>query len=146
MKNFYELLDTNPTIELILELEVINHNGDPVIEVILNNERIYGKYPLTSFRRIYTRLGLLESVKLEILMNNKQYNSKQETAIIIKNFFIDNINIIPTYNHLIDYQNDHNINTKTNYLGYNGTWTLNIDRPFYQWLHQASGQGWLLEP
>mgnify|MGYP003350133421 CR=1 FL=1 len=56
----------------------------------------------------------------------------------------DMINIIPKYNHLIDYQNDHNINTKTNCLGYNGKWSLTIDRPFYQWLHQARSQGWLI--
>ena len=88
----------------------------------------------------------MDSIKLEILMSDKEYDAEKETAIIIKTLKIDGIEIIPQYNHLIDYQNDHNINTKTNYLGYNGKWTLDIDRPFYQWYHQISGQGWLLTP
>jgi hypothetical protein len=31
----------------------------------------------------------------------------------------------------------------TNYVYYN---QIVVDRPFYQWLHQATGQGWLLNP
>lgn len=31
----------------------------------------------------------------------------------------------------------------TNYIRDN---SIDIDRPFYQWLHQAQYQGWLLEP
>ena len=30
------------------------------------------------------------------------------------------------------------------YLCHNGR--LSIDQPFYQWLHHATAQGWLLEP
>jgi len=146
MKNFYDQQGINTNINFVLEFEPITNNGEPTIEIILNNEKIYGKYPLTSFRRIYTRLKLMDSIKLEILMSDKEYDAEKETAIIIKTLKIDGIEIIPQYNHLIDYQNDHNINTKTNYLGYNGKWTLDIDRPFYQWYHQISGQGWLLTP
>jgi hypothetical protein len=25
-------------------------------------------------------------------------------------------------------------------------WGFQIDEPYYQWLHQADGQGWLLNP
>jgi len=146
MKNFYDLLDINKNIDFVLEVEPILKNGEPIIKVLLNQDCIFGKYSLTAYQKICTRISLLDTIKLEVIMSDKKYNANLETAIIIKKLEIDGIEVIPKYNHLIDYQNDHNINTKTNYLGYNGTWTLDIDRPFYQWLHQASGQGWLLEP
>jgi hypothetical protein len=41
---------------------------------------------------------------------------------------IDNIEILPKYAH----------------LGSNGV--LEIIEPFYQWLHHATAQGWLLKP
>lgn len=41
---------------------------------------------------------------------------------------IDGIEILPRYGYLC--QNS----------------VLNIDQPFYQWLHHVSGQGWLLVP
>ena len=41
---------------------------------------------------------------------------------------IDDIEILPRYRH----------------LAVNGT--LEIDEPFYCWLHRVSGQGWLLAP
>lgn len=41
---------------------------------------------------------------------------------------VDGIEVLPRYAHLaLDNQ-------------------LHIDRPFYQWLHSVSGQGWLLKP
>ena len=146
MKNFYELLDINPTIEFIIELDVINDNGNPTIEVILNNQRIFGKYALTDFRRLYTRINLAEPVNLQISMSDKEYSAEKETAIIIKKLSFDNIDIIANgYIHYATYDNDHN-NTPTNYLGFNGTWIFDTKIPFYQWLHHASGQGWLLSP
>jgi hypothetical protein len=51
---------------------------------------------------------------------------------------------MPRFNYLANYINEHNTNTPTSYLGVNGKWTLTIDRPFYQWLHQARSQGWLI--
>jgi hypothetical protein len=41
---------------------------------------------------------------------------------------VDGIEVLPRYH----------------YLGVNGT--LQITVPFYQWLHHASDQGWLLRP
>jgi len=146
MKNFYDLQDISTTIDVVLELEVIDTNGEPTVEIFLNESKLYEKCPLNGFRRFYTSLKLMDTAKLEISMSNKQYNAEKETAIIIKSLKIDNIEIIPTYNHLVDYQNDHNKNITTNYLGYNGKWTLHIDRPFYQWYHQVSSQGWILTP
>jgi hypothetical protein len=48
--------------------------------------------------------------------------------------------------HLATYKNDQNVTQPTNYLGFNGTWNLKINEPFYRWRHNITGQGWLLEP
>ena len=77
-------------------------------------------------------------------LRNKHYTTEYETAVIIKRLSIDNIEIIPQYDYLADYDNDHDNNNPTHYLGFNGKWTLTIDRPFYQWLHQVQNQGWLI--
>jgi hypothetical protein len=145
MKNFYDLLDIDTTIDLVLELDVIFDNGYPSLKVSVNQEHLHFGV-LTESCKLQTTVNLLDPFKLEILLSDKKYNSIKETAVIIKSIKIDNIEIIPKYNHLIDYQNDHNKTIKTNYLGYNGKWILDIDRPFYQWYHQTSGQGWLLSP
>jgi hypothetical protein len=85
----------------------------------------------------------LDPIDIDIRLSNKQYTTEYETAIKFK-IYIDNIEIIPKYDYLADYINDHDNNNPTNYLGFNGKWTLTIDRPFYHWLHYHSGQGWLI--
>ena len=79
-------------------------------------------------------------------MNNKEYSAERETAVIIKNIQVDNIILIPKFEYLAEYINDHNNNDPTSYLGFNGTWILDINQPFYHWLHKHTGQGWLLTP
>lgn len=133
MKTYYDLQAIDTNLQLSIEIDVI---GNPEYTIKINDTVVNA----TSYQ-----LPLQDPIQVEVIMTNKVYTLEYETAVIIKQIAIDNINIIPTYNHLIDYQNDHNINTKTNYLGYNGKWTLTIDRPFYQWLHQAQNQGWLLD-
>jgi len=147
MKNFYDLLDTNPKIEFILELDVINDNGNPMAEVILNKQRIFGNHHLVGLRRFVTTVNLLDPINLEITMSGKEYSIEKETAIIIKKLSFDNVDIIENgYFQYVTYTNDHNINNPTAYLGFNGTWKLTIDIPFYQWKHHVTGQGWLLSP
>ena len=106
MKNYSELTDTP------LALEINIHSKDDYTILVDNIE--YSSP---------THLSLL-------IDNQKSFSIK--STIIIDNINIDNINIIPTYNHLVNY--------------IEGKWTLTFDRPFYQWLHQAQAQGWLLEP
>jgi hypothetical protein len=125
---------------ITVELQPI---GQPCVDVVINNKII--NYSVLSHPITITDFyKLLDPLTISIVLSKKYYTTEYETAVIIARLSIDNINIIPTYNHLIDYQNDHNINAKTNYLGYNGKWALTIDRPFYQWLHRAQNQGWLL--
>lgn len=87
---------------------------------------------------------LLTPFIIQIELANKIYSDQQETAVRISRLCIDDVDILPRYLHLAQYVNDHAWKDPTDYLGFNGKWTLTIDQPFYQWLHQHSGQGWLL--
>ena len=135
MNNYLDLLDIDTDIQIDVNLSVI---GSPDFSVVINNKR------WNTPRHIKTPLKLLSPINIEIELRNKHYTLDYETAVIIDRISVDNINLIPQYDYLADYQNDHNNNNPTSYLGFNGKWTLTIDRPFYQWLHQVQGQGWLL--
>jgi hypothetical protein len=130
MKTYSELTDTD--IRIDIELERI---GDPKF---LINRSALEQNNLT----YYVELSRPFSIIIELY--DKHYTTEYETAVIIKQLSIDNIKIIPTYDYLAEYVNDHGNNNPTSYLGFNGKWTLQINRPFYQWLHQVTGQGWLL--
>lgn len=132
MNNYSDLQVTE--LNLTMKLATV---GNPDYTVKVNNNIITGNVINYSF-------GLLDTISIEVELRNKVYTADYETAVIIDQISIDNINIIPEYNQIITYINDHDYLNPTNYIGFNGKWTLTIDRPFYQWLHQAQGQGWLL--
>jgi hypothetical protein len=135
MKTYSDLqaIDTDLVIQLDLELK-----GQPRGHVGINNR----VQPLDT--QIQVRMPLLDPLKIDIVLSDKDYNNPVETAIIIKRLSVDNIDIMGQYDYLAEYINDHGFKNPTNYLGFNGKWTLTIDRPFYHWLHLHSGQGWLL--
>jgi hypothetical protein len=143
MKNFLDLQDIDTVGLIKIRISSIIDNGIPTAVVKINHNVIFDKNLEHSVELIYPH-NLMVPFLMSVEMQNKKYNQYQETAIIIESILIDNNELIPEYNHLVDYQNDHNTNTPTNYLGFNGKWTLTFDRPFYHWLHQHSGQGWLL--
>ena len=116
--------------------------GNP--EVIVRIDSVFGGAKLFKNAVFDLNLDLTNTFEIEIELKNKQYSAEQETAIKIKTLQIDGIDLVPRFDYLATYVNDHNFTKPTSYLGFNGKWTLTIDRPFYQWLHQATGQGWLL--
>jgi len=134
MNNYSDLQDIDTTLKLSIDLNLIG-NPDYTIRInnIIDNNIIINK-----------QLPLLKPIVVEIELRNKIYTSEYETAVLVKSLSIDNINIIPTYTQLVDYVNDRDFIDPTNYLGFNGKWTLTINRPFYHWLHQVQAQGWLL--
>lgn len=139
MKNYSDLLGTKSLLPVTIELESV---GIPTVTIAINDNIIDYKELQTTLITDY--IELLEPVTISIVLSNKHYTTEYETAVIIRRLSIDNINLIPLYDYLATYTNDHNNHTPTSYLGFNGKWTLTIDRPFYQWLHQAQNQGWLL--
>lgn len=140
MKNYSDLLAIDTRLTLSIKLRPINR---PNIWVKVNRDLI-GYTELSDSIQLDYQIGLLDNINIIIELYNKDYNNINETAVIIDNISVDNIDIIPRYDYLADYINDHNFKDPTNYLGFNGKWALTIDRPFYHWLHQHSGQGWLI--
>jgi hypothetical protein len=145
MKTFSDLLDIDPKIDLCVIFEPVSLNGHPVLCLSINNEIVVRdvlEKPIT-YR---CQLNLLDPIQLIIGMEHKVYCADKETAIIIKSVNIDGFEIVPDWTHLAIYQNDHDNGSPTSYLGFNGTWRLDIPEPFYRWRHRVTGQGWLLEP
>jgi hypothetical protein len=140
MKNYLEARATNPYSYLQIDLRPI---GQPNVRIITPHDII--DYPGLSGPIILEyRMNILMPYNITVELYDKHYTTKYETAVIIDKISVDNINIIPRYDYLAKYINDHDNNNPTNYLGFNGKWSLTIDQPFYQWLHEHSGQGWLL--
>jgi hypothetical protein len=140
MKTYSDLQDIDTGLNLVIELEPV---GNPTARVIINNKE-YDYPQLSRSIIINDYLPLMDNINIDIIMSNKHYTLEYETAVIIKQLSIDNIDLIPRYDYLATYVNDHNNDNPTNYLGFNGKWTLTIDRSFYHWLHEHSGQGWLI--
>jgi hypothetical protein len=140
MKNYSDLQAIDTRLHLHVELEPV---GTPDITVSVND--IMNDYPGLSHNIILDYyIDLLDLFAVNIELCNKHYTTEYETAVIIRRLSIDDIKLIPEYDYLAKYVNDHDNNNPTSYLGFNGKWTLTIDRPFYHWLHEHSGQGWLI--
>lgn len=149
MKNYLDLLDINNyPLNVCLQLRAITNNGIPRISVAINNDICY-QGCLENSVVISKKINLLDSVCIQLSMSDKIYSQNQETALIVKNINIDGYELTEYYNDCvpyISYLNDQNVDHRGFYLGFNGVWQFELDRPFYQWWHTVSGQGWLLEP
>ena len=140
MKIYSDLQDINTLIDIRINLRPV---GRPNIWIRVNHDLI-GYTALSDTIQLDYRVGLLDTINITVELYNKHYTTEYETAVIIDNIMVDNIEIIPKYDYLADYVNDHDNTDPTSYLGFNGKWSLTIDRPFYHWLHEHSGQGWLI--
>ena len=140
MKTYSDLQDIDQLINVKINLRTV---GSPDVIVEINQHR-YAHTGLSTPITVEYRVGLLDNINVVIKLRNKEYNINNETAVIIDNITIDDIDIVPKFDYLATYVNDHNNNNPTSYLGFNGTWQLNINQPFYRWLHKHTGQGWLL--
>jgi hypothetical protein len=139
MKTYSDLQAINQRLLCHVELEPV---GTPEVAIIIAG--VYGGGKLFQPAVFDISTDLFEPFTVEIELKNKTYTTEYETAVIIKQLQIDGIDIVPRFDYLAVYDNDHNNKNPTSYLGFNGKWTLTFDRPFYQWLHQATGQGWLI--
>jgi len=142
MKTYSDLQDTK--LKLTVDLEVVGRPDFTLSTVpcdITNQQFVQCEFKQVTQSYYF---DLLTPFSIVIELMNKDYNNDNETAIIIRRLLVDNIDIIPRYTHFAEYNNDHAYKDPTNYLGFNGKWTLIFDRPFYQWLHQATAQGMLI--
>lgn len=93
------------------------------------------------------------TIPLRVKLINKSDNDPT-TAIIIKELRINGISnpkFVWAGTYYPDYpkewaQQQQNLDlaiTNTNYLGWNGTWELDITIPAFTWMHQTLGLGWI---
>jgi hypothetical protein len=140
MKNYSDLQAIDTRLRLHVELEPV---GTPDVRISIND--VVDDYTRLSNNIILDyHVDLLDLFSIDIELMNKHYTTEYETAVIIRRLSVDNIELIPQYDYLAEYVNDHDNNNPTSYLGFNGKWRLTFDRPFYHWLHEHSGQGWLI--
>ncbi len=146
MKTFSDLLATDHYITVRVTLKSIKHNGAPGATVRVNN-MITEFIQLTETSVVTEYIDdLSDPIDIEISMCDKIYDEHKETAVIIDSISIDGFEIVPNWTHLAEYNSERGPQGPTSYLGFNGSWRLHIDQPFYQWRHRVTGQGWLLEP
>lgn len=145
MHNYLKTLDTNCTIKVKLKLKPIIENGAPTVAVRINDSFLV-RAGITEEVAIVTDIGLMDNLEVSITMDGKRYSADKETAVIIEEFTIDGISMLPLHTGHAVYTNDQNYNEPTNYLGFNGTWAFILNEPFYHWRHAVTGQGWLLTP
>jgi hypothetical protein len=130
MKTYSDLQAIDTRLHLHIELESV---GTPDVRISIND--IVDDYPgLSNTIILDYHIDLLDLFAVNIELRDKHYTTEYETAVIIKRLSVDNIELIPEYDYLAKYVNDHDNNNPTSYLGFNGKWTLTIDRPFYLWL------------
>jgi hypothetical protein len=145
MKNFSDLLVTDPVIAVAIRLSVIGNNGFPGASIRVNQDVVEYLQLKKSVDRKFN-VPLNDNIEIEIAMIDKQYSQDRETAIVIESVNIDGFEIVPGWTHLAVYDSERGLQGPTSYLGINGSWKLSVNRPFYQWRHHVTGQGWLLEP
>ena len=142
MKNFSDLLATDLHLDLVLIAEPI---GRPDVEIWVNQQLIH-QGQLSKPITVSTQLPLLSAFSVAVKLKNKVYSAESETAVKLNQLSIDVLDIIPCFTHLAQYSNDHDFTEPTSYLGFNGEWRLEINKPFYQWQHEITSQGWLFQP
>ena len=142
MKNFSDLLATDLHLDLELIVEPV---GRPDVEIWVNQQLIHQEQ-LSGSITVAKQLPLLPGFSLSVKLKNKVYSSESETAVMLTKLSIDGFDVIPNFTHLAQYANDHDFTEPTSYLGFNGEWRLEVTKPFYQWQHDITSQGWLFQP
>lgn len=139
MKTYSDLQDIDSRLKCHIHLEPVGH---PDVSVIVGPHLAGGI--LYRDLDIQVDLDLCQPFVIQIELQNKIYTADSETAVHIRSIQIDGQDLVPRFLGLARYNNDHGFKDPTDYLGFNGKWTLTIDQPFYHWLHKHTGQGWLL--
>lgn len=145
MNNFSDLLATDLSLNVTIVLTVIHDNGYPGLTVRVNNS-VVEYLAMTHGETQQFQVDLLEPLDIEIVLKDKIYDQNKETAVIIESLTVDGFELANQWTHLATYHSDQGLIKSSSYLGFNGTWRLTTDQPFYQWRHQITGQGWLLKP
>ena len=142
MKNYYDLLDINvkvivaPNDKAILPEAIVSINDCVLYDGILDREQ-----------DLRLTVDLLIPISIKVELKNKKYDEEsRDNGIKIQLLTIDDFELIPNFTYLAEYKNDHNYQKPTSMLPFNGVWNITTDdRPFYQWHHIITGQGWIYD-
>jgi len=122
MKNFLELTAIKPTLDL--KLHFIIH-GQVEAQVMVNGHQC--NTGMNSFC-----IDLLDPIIIE---SNIFKIASQNSAVEIIEAKVNNYTFLPLYKHLSS--------NKDCWHNYIGKWQYKIEKPFYVWFHETSGQGWI---
>lgn len=114
MKNFYEVMDFDTSEKLVVSVELIKHDNAKY-EFTINGK------PVTKI----AKFDLLDTLIFDCVVS--------QGAVEIAKIAINDKEVMPIYLHLAK--------PKTSWI--TDSWTLTIPGPFYPWLHQITGQGWI---
>lgn len=126
MKNFLEATAIKPRLKLDLVITL-----DPVEQcvcVLLVNDEVVHDGLLSNPKVITHRISNDNPIKIKAIVTRRHPEAVQLGVSI------DNLPIIPLYQHMAV--------PATDYIDFNGEWTLTIPK-FYPWYHQVTGQGWI---
>lgn len=141
MQNFSQLQAIDPT--LLLKITLLPINRPNLIVTSLNSLMFQGRLEYETI--LVATQNLLDPVDFSITLVDKVY-TEVEQAVIVSCIMVDDKDYTSLLVAQSRYNNDHAHAGPTNYIGFNGTWNISSEKPFYHWLHDVMGQGWLLEP
>ena len=116
-------MDIDPKDQLKVFLSFKEH-GLIWYDITLNDKPVFEKQYETS-------LSLFDDIRLKVKITVNDHN---QAALEIKNFKINEKEILPRYQHMAS--------ENTSWIR-KGEWNFYIPAPFYTWHHTVSGQGWI---
>lgn len=128
MKNFYESTDIKSQLTLDVSLTLTPVEQCYCI-VTINGVELFSGILKRTTKLDYTS-PLEDPLNFKIAVERRH-----PQAVIVDNITVNNHSIMPLYQHFAS--------PSTNYIDFNGDWTLNIPS-FYTWYHTATGQGWIV--
>jgi hypothetical protein len=131
MKNYSDLRAINTKLDIVMELEPVGS-----VNCRFGIDEILVDYELDQTLELDWQIDVDSSFVFQIELTGKSTDSD---GLLIKRLSVDGIDLVPKFTHLAQCT----LGTPTQFLGQLSKWTLTIDRPFYQWLHGATAQGWL---
>ena len=139
MKNFLELTDTNHTLNNTITVRPYYDKSAPSV-IIQHDDFVLYTGTLPEVRSFTFNCNLRDLYSINVSLTYKDEDSEPESAVIVEQFIVDDIPLLPKYMLHSEYDAS---DDPTTHLDKLGTWCMKFDQPFYQWYHNVSGQGWL---
>lgn len=131
MKNFSDLPDTD--LQILIRLAA--HRGGPRVQVIVNDHDPITVVPSASGAELQYRVPCRDALAITLDLLNPD-----TSAALITSVQVDDFDFIPRYTHWATHPS-----SPTALLDQPGRWCIQLVRPFYCWLHETTGQGWLFD-